>query len=385
MFRNAVNLFEVLGFKVRVDPSWLLIAALIVWSLSAAYFPDALPGYSRSAYVVLSVIAMLGLFASLILHELSHSVVARSFGLSVGGITLFVFGGVAELEQEPASPQSEFWIAIAGPIMSFALAGLFFLLSLLVSGGETTSWLHALFAYLALINLILAVFNLAPAFPLDGGRVLRAVLWHYRKDLFSATRIASAFGTGFGVFLIATGVLAVFSASSAAGLWQILIGFFILSASRGSYRQLVVKAALKDKTVRSLMSSPPIAAQIDDTIKHTVQETMMPKKVSFVPVLEGDKLAGYVDTALVHGVDREKWATTRLISIVAPVSDENTVSPDAAMEDLFQRMTQTGRRKMLVVEDNRLVGVISLSDLMSWLAIRQELGGLESGVSPRRS
>lgn len=385
MFRNAVNLFEILGFRVRVDPSWLLIAALIVWSLSAAYFPDVLPGYSRSAYIILSVVAMLGLFASLILHELSHSVVARRFGLNVGGITLFVFGGVAELEQEPASPQSEFWIAIAGPIMSFALAGLFFLLSLAISGGDAASWLHALFAYLALINLVLALFNLAPAFPLDGGRVLRAVLWRYRKDLLSATRIASAFGTGFGVFLIATGVLAVFSASSAAGLWQILIGFFILSASRGSYRQLLVKSALKDKTVRSLMSRAPIAAQLDDTIQHTVEETMMGRKVSFVPVLDGDRLAGYVDTTLVQGVDREKWATTSLISIVAPVSDENSVSPDAAMEDLFERMTQTGRRKMLVVEDGRLVGVISLSDLMSYLAIRQELGGMDNGLSPRRN
>lgn len=374
MFRNAVNLFEIFGFKVRVDPSWLLIAALIVWSLSSAYFPASLPGYSRYDYIALAIAAMLGLFASLILHELAHALVARRFGLQIGGITLFIFGGVAELEQEPRNPKSEFWIAVAGPAMSFALSALaFWLLHALDISGVSKS-LHEVVAYLGLVNLILALFNLVPAFPLDGGRVLRALLWWLKDDLLWATRIASNLGTGFGALLIISGVLSLFTANPVGGLWQILIGFFIINASSGSYRQLEVKTALRDQTVRSLMAKSPKTAGVDDDVGTLVNDVMLPMNVSFVPVLEGEHLLGYVDTSLVQKIDRENWSAARLGDIMVPVSDENTVPADMPMDHLFEKMVKSGRRKMMVGSGGTLDGVIALSDLVSYLAIRQGLG-----------
>jgi Zn-dependent protease/CBS domain-containing protein len=374
MFKNAVDLFEIFGFKIRVDPSWLLIAALIVWTLSAGYFPAELPGYTQFDYFALAVVAMFGLFASLILHELSHSLVARQFGLKVGGITLFVFGGVAELEQEPRSPKSEFWIAVAGPVMSFALAALCYLLLQLVQDNGVSGSLKAVLNYLGFINLILAIFNLVPAFPLDGGRILRAVLWHFKKDLIGATRIASTLGTIFGFVLIASGVFSIFTTNLIGGFWQILIGFFVVNASKGSYQQLIIKSALKDQTVRALMTASPQIADVGLSVQTLVDEIMLPKHVSFVPVTEGEHLLGYVDTSLVNGIDRENWPTTRLADILVLTGENNTVSPDMATDALFERMARSGQRKMLVGEAGKLLGVISLSDLLSYLAIMQGLG-----------
>lgn len=384
MFKNAINLFEIFGFKIKMDPSWLLIAALIVWSLSSAYFPANLPGYNRYDYIALAIVAMLGLFASLILHELAHALVARQFGLQIGGITLFIFGGVAELEQEPRNPKSEFWIAVAGPAMSFALSGFAFgvLLALDISGVSKS--LHEVIAYLGLINLILALFNLVPAFPLDGGRVLRAVLWWLKDDLLWATRIASNLGTGFGALLIVSGVLSLFTANSVGGLWQILIGFFVITASTGSYRQLEIKTALMDQTVRSLMAKSPQTADVNDDVSTLVDDIMLPMNVSFVPVLEGEHLLGYVDTSLVQEIDRENWSTARLGDILVPVSDENTVPADMPMDVLFEKMVKGSRRKMLVGHGGTLDGVISLADLVSYLAIRQGLGLSGEPDRPRR-
>lgn len=374
MFKNAASLFEIFGFKIKVDPSWLLIAALIVWSLSTSYFPDVLPGYTRYDYIALSVVAMLGLFASLILHELSHSLVARQFGLKVGGITLFVFGGVAELEHEPRNPESEFWIAIAGPAMSFTLSAIAYAGSIVFNGSDVSKPLTEVLAYLALINLILAVFNLVPAFPLDGGRVLRAALWHFKKDLLSATRIASGFGAAFAYFLIFAGVLSIFTTQSIGGLWQILIGFFVLTASKSSYQQLLIKTELKDQTVRALMTASAWTVEADSTIFDLVNDIMLKHNVSFVPVVEGTHLLGYVDLATVHKMDRENWDTTRVADIFVAVDDQNTATPDTPTETIFERMSRTGQRKLLVSEKGELLGVISLSDLLSYLAIRQGLG-----------
>ena len=374
MFKNAVQLFEIFGFKLRVDPSWLLIAALIVWSLSTSYFPDALPGLTATVYTMLGIVAMLGMFASLILHELSHSLVARSYGLKVGGITLFIFGGVAELEEEPHDPKSEFLIAIAGPLMSLFLAGLFSLASGVTGGGVEASLAAALFGYLALINLVLALFNLVPTFPLDGGRVLRAVIWGVTHDLLRATRISSRIGTAFGVFLMLTGAFAVFAGGGIGGFWQILIGFFILNASNGSYQNLLVKAALRGKTAASLMSEQVHTIDRTASILELVDNVMLRHGVSFVPVLSGETLMGYADTAGARTVAREDWASLPVSAIMVPVEASNTVATDTPLNEVFKRMAENSRRKLMVVEGRRLVGVISLSDLMHHLALQQEIG-----------
>jgi Zn-dependent protease/predicted transcriptional regulator len=374
MFKNSVEVMDLLGFKVRIDPSWLLIAALIIWSLSSAYFPAELPGLSYYSYLALGTFAMLGLFASLILHELAHSLVARRYGLRVGNITLFIFGGVAELEQEPRSPQSEFWIAIAGPAMSLALAVIAEIITQSLASLNVSPPLTAVFAYLAWINLILALFNLVPAFPLDGGRVLRAVLWHVKQDVFTATRIASAFGSAFGYLLIALGVFSLFSASTVGGLWQILIGFFVLQASRSAYQQLLISSALKEQTVRELMTTNVHAANLTDTVQELVDNVVLKHNVSFVPVTDSGRLVGLVSLATLEEIDRRDWNKTRLSDVVVASDETNTVVPDTPTEEVFATMLKSGQRKLLVAEQGRLVGLLALSDLTTYLSIRSGLG-----------
>ncbi len=382
MFRNAIDLFDIFGFKIRADPSWLLIAALIVWSLSTSYFPVTLEGYSQGTYISMSIVAMLGLFASLIFHELAHSLVARRFDLKVGGITLFLFGGVAELEQEPRDPKSEFWIAIAGPLSSYFLAAVAFVLIAMLGPDRASTPLFAIISYLGLINVILATFNLFPAFPLDGGRVFRAALWHFKNDLMAATRIASRAGTFFGIALIILGVMSIFTDAGIGGLWQILIGFFIMSASRGSYEQLVLKTALKDQTVRTAMSAAPKTADVSQTVEDVVNGIMLKHNIRFVPVLDGDRLLGFVDLPGIQQIERENWPSTRLADVYVASDDSNTISPDMPTENVFEKMTGEGQRKFLIAENGRLLGVIALADLLTYLALRQGLGAME--MPPRR-
>lgn len=369
MFKNAIDIVRILGFRIKVDPSWFLIVALIIWSLSTAYFPETLPGYTSTGYLALSVLAALGLFASLILHELSHSLMARRFGVKISGITLFIFGGVAELEQEPTSAKSEFWIAIAGPVMSLLLGGV----ALVISAAFQLSGLSqagvALFSYLGLINLVLAIFNLVPAFPLDGGRILRAALWAYRGDLMWATRIASKAGSVFGYALVLSGLWALFSGITISGLWQILIGMFVLSASKSAYQHIVTNEALKGKTVRTLMTEQSWTASPTDTLEYVVNDIMLGHNVSFVPVLDGDRLLGYADMALAQKFRRPEWADTLIGNIYEPTSQANTITPDTPAQTLMDKITKTGQRKFLVSDGNTLLGVVTLADLTSYLGI----------------
>ena len=374
MFTKAVRLFDIFGFQIKVDPSWLLIAALVVWTLSAGYFPERVPGLGYGDYLGLAVVAMLAFFGGLILHELAHSLVARRFGLGIGGITLFIFGGVAELDEEPASPVSEFWIAIAGPAMSLTLAALAWLTHLALAGAQVSAAMQAVFEYLAVINLILAVFNLLPAFPLDGGRVLRAALWRASGDLVRATRNASTISELVAYALIALGLVSLFSGGTVGGIWQILIGCFLMSAARGTYQQLLVKSALGNRTVGRMMTEDVRQAGPDDTLSRVVDEIMLAHAISFVPVTEGEHLLGYVDTNLVRRIDRENWDNTHVGDIFIASDSENTVRPDLPADALLQRIAKTGRRKYLVAEKERFLGVITLTDLLSYLAVLQDIG-----------
>lgn len=369
MFKNSVKLFSINKFDIKVDPSWLLIAALITWSLSRQYFPQALPGVDTSIYLTLAVIAMLGLFASLLLHELAHSVVARHLGVPIKSITLFLFGGVAELEAEPTSARAEFWIAVAGPVMSMCLAVGFWTLSQIAVWSGFPQSLVALFGYLGLINLVLAVFNLLPAFPLDGGRVLRAVLWHKTGDVLSATRAAARSGAFLAYFLMMLGVFALFQGLIASGLWQIMIGGFVLIAARTSYAQQLAKVALKNRTVGSLMTHNPVTVSPDLTLSEFVNKIVLHKHVTFAPVMEEGVLLGHIDSSVLSKIDRENWANTKVGDVFVGLDPEVMTKADVLVQDLLETISRTGRRKYLVVADHDLLGVISLSDLTRCLTL----------------
>jgi Zn-dependent protease len=369
MFTHSVRLFDIFGFEIRIDASWLVIAALIVWSLSRGFIPSVLPGVEPGAALTLAVIAMLGLFASLILHELAHSLVARRYGLPVGRITLFLFGGVAELEDEPKSAASEFWIAVAGPAMSFALAALFALVASVAGDGAA----GVLVRYLATINLVLGAFNLIPAFPLDGGRVLRAALWQRSGDVLSATRVASRAGSLLALALMGLGLFSVLSGGGVGGLWLGFIGLFVLSASRGAYQQTAMRQGLSGRRVADLMTREAHVVHPAASLQDLAERVMLTRGVSFVPVVEGGRLLGHVDAEPLRAVPREDWNMGRVADILVPKGPDTVLDPSLSAEEALRTMMTGGRRKYLVAEGDRLAGVLSLSDLMAQVRVLQEL------------
>lgn len=373
MWGQSIKVTELGGFDIKVDASWLLIAALIIWSLYSGYLPEALPQASSAALLIAAVIAALGLFTSLVLHELSHSLMARRHGLKITGITLFLFGGVAEMESEPSDPKVELQVAIVGPIASLALAGLFwssvFAAQILGLGPIAATVL----GYLAIINLTLAVFNMIPAFPLDGGRVFRAILWQRSGDLVSATRRAAAVSAVFAWGLIALGVLAIFSAGPAAGLWPILVGLFLLALGRASYQQVEMKQAFTGRYVADLMTRRAYVARPDQSLAEVVNRVFLSHGIGFAPVVEDGVLLGYVDVHLIRRIDREHWATTTVDDVMENVSPDCAVASDLPAQTLLDRMAQFKRRKFLVVDEGALVGVVTLSDVTGYLDVSRQI------------
>ncbi|MEX0369172.1 MAG: site-2 protease family protein [Tateyamaria sp.] len=362
------------GFDIRIDPSWILIAALVTWSLGQHVFPAALPGMTWGTYTAMAVIAMLVFFASLVGHELAHAVTARRFGVETRHITLFLFGGVAELVQEPKQARQEFWIAAAGPAMSLALAFGFWTFARAASVYSDPSPLTATLDYLALINLVLALFNLLPAFPLDGGRILRAWLWHRKGDILAATEKAAASGSVLAYMLIGLGVLSLFQGGIVGGFWNILIGFFLLAAARGSVEAQRIKSLLGNSTVRDLMTVRPITADATTTLSRLVNQVILAQRIGFVPVVDQGVLLGHIDTSVITSIDRENWANTTVGDVFVDLDPDACVSPDMAIPDLFQHISRLGQRKFMVVDDRTLLGVITLSDLTRHMGLLSNLG-----------
>lgn len=379
MFSNARTIVSLYGFDIRVDPSWVLIAALITWSLCQHVFPASLPGLSQWSYGAMAIVAMLLFFASLLAHELAHAVTARRFGVETRYITLFLFGGVAELVQEPREAMHEFWIALAGPAMSLMLALMFWTFSgaglMLLRQGPFVEVL----AYLALINLVLALFNLLPAFPLDGGRILRAWLWRQSGDMLQATEKAAASGAILAYVLIGFGVLGLFQGVMVGGLWNILIGLFVLAAARSSVQSQRIKTLLGDQTVSTLMIQDVVTIDPQTTLSALVNRVVLAQRVGFVPVVENGVLLGHIDTGVITSIDRENWANTTVGDVFVELKPDRCIPPNLPVPELFERIASTGHRKFMVVDDGHLRGVIALSDLTRHLGLLASLGHRAGG------
>ncbi len=373
MFKKSVKLFELLGFEVKIDLSWIILAALIIWSLSAGLFPFQYKQLSEQTYWLMGVVGALGLFFSIIIHELSHSIVARKFGIPMKGITLFIFGGVAEMTDEPVSPKAEFVMAVVGPLSSLMIA--FILYGIYrISQGIFPIPVQGVIRYLAWINGILAVFNMVPAFPLDGGRVLRSFLWEWKKNLQTATRISSKIGTGFGVVLIVFGVFNIFNKNFVGGMWWVLIGMFLYSAAGMSYRQLLVRKALEGEPVDRIMKSDPMFVHPSISIHELVDDYVYQHHYKMFPVVENGKLIGCITTRQIKEVLRENWANTKVGDIAERCTEENTISRGTDAVQALTTMHRTGASRLMVVEGkDKLVGIISLKDIMNWLSLKMEL------------
>jgi Zn-dependent protease len=374
MFGARITLFKLLGVDIRLDWSWLLLAVLITWTLAVGLFPHSYPGLEPLTYWLMGGVAAAGLFASIILHELAHAAVARRDGLEIDGITLFVFGGVAEMKAEPASPMKEFRMAIAGPIASVAIAAACFLVASLGRGVGAAEAFIGVFAYLALINTILALFNMVPAFPLDGGRVLRAALWGWQGSLRRATRISATIGSGFGIFLIVLGLLSVLGGDLVGGMWWFLIGLFVRAAAAMSYQQVLVRKGLEGVPVKQIMNAEPVTVAPGLTLAELVEDYVYRHHFKLFPVVEDGRLVGCVRLADIKTVPRDAWPSTDVAAIMQPCSEASTVAPESDAIALLQRLPTVADGRFLVIDRaGRLLGIVTGKDLFRYLSVKLEL------------
>jgi Zn-dependent protease/CBS domain-containing protein len=373
MFRHKFKVFRLLGFDVSIDPSWIVLAILVAWSLSTGYFPFKYHQLSTQQYWLMGIVGALGLFVSIVAHEFCHSLAARHSGMPMKGITLFIFGGVAEMNAEPSSARDEFIIAVVGPVSSLVIAAVFYLLSL---GGEIAGWsttVIGVMGYLALINLILAVFNLVPAFPLDGGRVLRAGLWAWKGDLRKATRLASRIGEGFSLVMIGLGIFRVLTGYFVGGMWFILIGLFLRSAAQASYKQLLTRRALEGEPLQRFMNPEPVTVPPETRLDRLVEDYIYRYHHKLYPVVDGDRLIGCITNRQVKDIPRERWNVTRVGDLVQACSEENAIDPETDTVQALARMHRSNTGRMMVVKGGRLIGIIALKDLLAFLSMKIDL------------
>ena len=380
MFGPGVTLFRIFGFEIRLDPSFLLIAVLVGASLASGYFPSVHEGLPASTYWILGFFAVVGIFASIVLHELGHSLVARRHGIEMRGITLHMFGGAAELEDEPASASVELRVAAAGPATSFALAAVLRLAAAATAGLSSSELpVEMLLRYLASLNLVLGLFNLLPAFPLDGGRILRAILWLRNGDHDGATRIAARIGAGLGFGLAGLGVLQILAGRLGDGMWTILIGFFIRSAAIASGLDLAARRMLGDATVARFMTPDPVSVPVALALADFVEEVVYRTRHDVYPVVDGaGRPRGLVAVGSLAEVPREAWTATSVMEVAEPIEAGGAVAPDMPAKAALDLMRRSGRSRLLVVDDGgRLVGLLTLKDLLETLTLKMRIEGDE--------
>jgi len=376
LLRNGgVPLFSVLGIRVVAHYSWFLIVALITWVLSVGWFPRELPGRPVAHYVFLGAITAFFFFASVLIHELMHSIVAVKSGIPVRRITLFLFGGVAEILREPADPGTELRVALAGPGASAVIAIACWTVVALMGEGTARPGLREAITYLAITNTVLLAFNLLPGMPLDGGRVLRAILWKVTGDLRRATRIASTAGQAIAGVIVLVGIAtALLSQSVWPGLWMILIALFLRQAADAGYRQLVMRDAIAGVRVASVLTPEPVTVGPDTTISELIESYLLRYHFTTYPVMSGGRPVGLITVRAIKRVRRDRWAVTRVGDVMVPVTPETCLSPDDDIPTALSRMSALGQSRLPVVDGSgALVGIVSKRDVMAYLQIRSDL------------
>jgi len=368
-----MTLFKLLGFAVSVDASWGIILFLVVWSLAKGLFPSYFPDLSIQTYWLMGLVGAMGLFVSIIIHEFSHSLVARKYGLEIKGITLFIFGGIAEMKDEPNSPKTEFLMAIAGPIASLMLSALFAALYQVANMLALSVPIIGVLGYLSAINMLLAVFNMVPAFPTDGGRILRSLLWWIKGDIHWATRVASRISLVFSIVIIFTGFMNMIGGDALGGLWWILIGSFLFSAANASYQRLQIKESFEGKTVRHFMNSTPVTVPSHITLQEFVDQYLYHYHYKMFPVAKDDKILGIITIQMLKAYPREEWKHLLVDKVMQLQNPKNSIASSTFINDALNKMSETGFSRLLVVEHKKIVGIITLKDLLEYLALKMEL------------
>ena len=368
MFRHTISIGRVYGISVDLDYSWFLLVGLLTWMLAVSYYPAEFRGWSIGEYWFVGFITALLLFASVLIHEFGHSVVAKKFGLDVPRITLFVFGGVSEIAAEPPSAAAEFWIAIIGPVVSFLLSAFFWEIEPLVSSSQPV---FAVVKYLAYLNFILGLFNLVPGFPLDGGRVLRAIVWRITGKYNRATAFAAFTGRFIGFLLIFFGVWQVLTGNLIGGLWTAFIGWFLESAARSQLQQDVLKTLLGGHRVLEAMSRDFPEVSSDTTLQELVDRRILTTGARYFVVNENDADTGLITLEAIQAVPREQWPTTTAAQVMVPVQKLDSTRPDAVLWSVLQKMGRDGVNQLPVIAEKSIVGILSREDVVHYLQVLQ--------------
>ncbi len=379
MKSQSIYLGKILGIPIGLDYSWFLIFILLTWTLATGYFPQEFKGWPVAEYWAVGSVTALMLFVSVLLHELGHSVVALRYNIPVRKITLFIFGGIAQIAAEPPYAAAEFWIAIAGPLVSFTLAGLFGILQLFV---PNISPLLALAKYLAYINGTLGLFNLIPGFPLDGGRIFRAIIWWITHNLRKATLIAANLGRVIAFLFIIFGVWQVFKGNLVGGIWIAFIGWFLESAANAQVQQQLFHDLLAGHTVSQAMNRNYAVVTPDVHIRQLVENQIFGSGSRFFVVRDGEKVLGFLTLHNIHNVPKQQWETTTATEIMSPVERIHWLGPDLPLNKAMALMDQDGISQMPVMQDGKVIGMLTRESLINFLRTLQEINHTPSVGHP---
>ncbi|UCE97996.1 MAG: site-2 protease family protein [Dehalococcoidia bacterium] len=374
MLKSGIPIGRIFGIPLRLHFSWFFIFALVTWALVASYFPDVYPNWSLTASIITGILTSLLFFGSVLLHELMHSVVAIASGIPVKSITLFIFGGVSQITEEPTNPKIELKIAIAGPLTSIILGGFFWAIFYFVPG--SLEYIIAVSFWLGLINIMLGAFNLLPGFPLDGGRVLRSLLWWRTGNLRRATRWASNAGRGISFLFIFGGIWLIFQGPEwwFNGLWLAFIGWFLGNAAVGSYRQLTLQQMLQGHEVNEAMTRSCINIQPNITLDELVSEYILPTGNQCFVVVDRGNIQGLITLKEIKEIPRVKWAKKQASEVMVPLTELRQVSPHEDLARVMKMLTEEEINQLPVVEDEKIIGMISRENMLTFINLRDKLG-----------
>lgn len=368
---GSIQLGRVGGISISINYSWVIIFVLLAASLALGWFPFLLPGAGQAAYWVMAIIGTLLFFLSVLAHELAHSLVARGRGLPVSSITLFIFGGVSNLQQEPRSAAEEFVISVVGPVTSLVIGTIAWGIGLAL--GARVAAVAAVLVYLGYSNVLLGIFNLVPGFPLDGGRVLRSIIWAVTRNGALATRWAVRVGEVIAVLFILWGIWQFFTGNILGGIWIGFIGWFLLTSAQAAGGQQMMDTLLRDVSVAQVMDQHPTAVAANISLDQLVNEYLLPSGQRAVAVEQLEQLVGMVTLRDVHAWPREQWAHVPVSYVMVPFSRLHTVAPDAPLAEAMQRMAREDVNQLPVVVDGHLRGMLTRAGVMRYLEYRRSL------------
>jgi Zn-dependent protease/CBS domain-containing protein len=375
---GSFRVARILGIDIRIHISWVLIFFLVLLSLADQVFPASYPQWSQQKTFIVSAVAALLFFMSVLLHELAHAIVALRFKMSVSSITLFLLGGVANLTKEPPSAKAEFFMASAGPLTSLAIGGLAFVVQQVVTNNidrlPALQPVEGVASYLSFINIAVALFNLVPGFPLDGGRVLRSIIWGLRRDRVVATRIAARGGQLVAGLMVVYGASRVIDGEPVSGLWMGLIAYFLYGAASQSLQQERMAAAVGNVRIGELMTTDFRSASAGITIGQLIRDIVLPHNLQAIPVVAQGQLVGLVTIADLRKVEQDQWATTPIEAVMRPASELATVSPNEQLVAAIDRFGSGDLPVLPVVDRGSLVGVLFRESVVGYVRMREMLG-----------